>query len=103
MKYQYLIELESDSVHIAEGFSRIFNAALDREVAKGSITKKCHCWRRDGEEISQIPFEAQNSIDNKQSESLLCPECGSRSLWNWVGTDTYKCNNCGLEFFDREE
>ena len=69
MKYQYLIEFETGVVGVAEEFSRDFNELIDRGHTNSNITHG-HCWRRDGEEISQIPFVAQNSIDNTERDEI---------------------------------
>lgn len=69
------------------------------------IANDVECYKRDVI-IPDCDRKTRNNIVKKitlhikQSESLLCPDpsCGSKSLWNWVGTNTYRCNNCGYEW-----
>ena len=41
-----------------------------------------------------LKAESENSIDNKQSESLLCPRCGSGNLANELVGIGHRCQAC---------
>ena len=98
MKYQYLIEFEAANVSVAEKFSRNFNELLDTEYGNRHIDHH-HCWRRDGEEISQIPLEAQKQSTpstNNESEEI-CPQCNGAGWYaseGDCGSIQVQCEYC---------
>ena len=69
-------------------------------AAKSAIAelRGVEAFLNDASQNSEVANDSASH--NPQSESLLCPDpsCGSKSIWNWVGTNTYRCNNCGYEW-----